>query len=333
MSKIKHILPGLILSISVAVIAKILARFFPTLGAATIAILLGILLGNFFFKQPIWENGTKFSEGRLLEISIFFLGSTLSFKTLLEVGASGVIFIILQMAITITAAIFIGKKLQFKQAITLLMASGNAVCGSSAVAATAPAIQADEESKGLVITIVNLMGTILMLMLPLLALFLYNQEPLQTAPLIGGTLQSVGQIVASGSMVSQEVLDQAVIFKIIRIIFLVVVVMLLGRVSSGVKKADTPKTSQPFKLTSYIPWYIIAFFIACLFNSLSLIPEGVSDSLKTSSSWLEITALAAIGLRLNLSALLSQGKKFIYYGVMLGTVQVVSAIFLIFLFF
>lgn len=65
--KSKTILPGFFLSLAVAIGAKLLALLMPQLGGATLAILLGIILGNTFFKQPQLAAGTKFSESRLLE--------------------------------------------------------------------------------------------------------------------------------------------------------------------------------------------------------------------------------------------------------------------------
>ncbi|MGC3809618.1 putative sulfate exporter family transporter, partial [Enterococcus faecalis] len=71
-------------------------------------------------------------------------------------------------------AYLIGKKLAFSDYMSLLMAGGNAVCGSSAIASIAPAIQADEEEKGQIITLVNLLGPVLMLTLPILSGILYG---------------------------------------------------------------------------------------------------------------------------------------------------------------
>ena len=59
------ILPGLFLSFSVAVIARIMALAVPKLGGATLAILLGIILGNTLFKQERYQVGTKVAESRL----------------------------------------------------------------------------------------------------------------------------------------------------------------------------------------------------------------------------------------------------------------------------
>lgn len=329
---IKQIIPGLALCIGVTLISKYLATFVPQFGAATLAIFIGILLGNTVFKQPILDKGTKFSEGKLLEYSVVLLGGTITFQTISLLGISGILFIILQMTATIIVAIFIGKKLKLSQQIYLLMASGNAVCGSSAVASTAPTVGASDEDKGLVITIVNLMGTILMLLLPVISFVLYQHDKIKSSALIGGTLQSVGQVVASGSMVNASVQETAMIFKIMRIILLVAVVFIFGKI---VKKepqvAPLPTAKKKFKLP--IPWYVLGFLIVCCLASLQLIPAPVSHVMHEISSWFEIIALAGIGLRLKISTLLKQGKEFLIYALSLGSMQVLIAIALIWVLF
>ena len=225
---IKDILPGFLVSIVVALIGIFIAKFVPKLGAGTISIFLGMFVGNLFLNQDVFQRGYKFSETDILSYSIVLLGATLSVNTLLELGIGGFVFIILQMSITIVGAIYIGKKLGFSQNFRFLMASGNAVCGSSAIAATAPVIDADDKEKGIAITIVNITGIVLMFILPIIARVLFKSDTMQTGALIGGTLQSVGQVAASGAMVGEAVKDMAMIFKILRVVLLVVVVFIFG---------------------------------------------------------------------------------------------------------
>jgi Predicted membrane protein len=115
-----------------------------------------MIVGNTFGNKRIYAKGFKFAESDLLSYSIVLLGGTLSAHTLVKLGLSGVTFIVLQMVITIIFVILIGKKLGFSENFRFLMASGNAVCGSSAIAATAPVIEADDNEKGIAITIVNI---------------------------------------------------------------------------------------------------------------------------------------------------------------------------------
>lgn len=105
----KDILPGLLVSVVVAIVGMFIARFVPKLGAGTISIFLGMFVGNLFLNQDIFQKGYKFSETDILSYSIVLLGATLSINTLLELGIAGFIFIILQMIITIIGTVYIGK--------------------------------------------------------------------------------------------------------------------------------------------------------------------------------------------------------------------------------
>ena len=329
-NKIKDILPGLIVSVLVAYVSIFLARFVPKLGAASIAIFLGMFVGNLFLNQDIFQKGYKFSETDLLSYSIVLLGATLSISTISEIGFFGVVFIVLQMTITIIGALYIGKKLGFSDNFRYMMASGNAVCGSSAIAATAPVIDADDKEKGIAVTIVNVTGIVLMFLLPVITQFLYKHDITQTSAMIGGTLQSVGQVVASGAMVSEHVKDLSTIFKIVRIIFLVVVVFLLGHLKHKSNKEILEEEVQDIEKGKIkVPWYVIGFFITCALFSLNIISQDVSIMCKEISNKFEIIALASIGLRVNVKDLIKQGKSVSLYGLFIGILQIVSSVVLI----
>ena len=328
---IKKNLPGLGLAFIVAAISKIIAIWLPTIGAATIAILLGILLGNTFFKQPILSLGTKLAESKLLELSIVLLGTTVTFQTIAKLGFNGLGFIILQMAGTILGVYWIGSKMGFSKKMNLLMAGGNAVCGSSAIGAIAPEINANDEEKGQIITLVNLLGTVLMLLLPFIATGLYPDVLTQSA-LIGGTLQSVGQVVASASMISPEVVEFATLFKIMRIIFLVVIVFSFSKFTAKDKITENTALESPVKKKLPLPWYIIGFILFCTINSLFHLPEEISKGAHFFSNWFEITALAAIGLRLDFAKFFKEGLRFLVYALAVGVLQIVLALILIYLF-
>ncbi len=318
-----QILPGLLTAFLVACLSKFLAIWLPSLGAATIAILLGIFLGNTFVRGANLNRGTKVAESKLLEFSVVLLGTTVTFQTIAQIGLQGVAFILIQMSLTIIFAYLIGKKLAFSDNMSLLMAGGNAI------ASIAPAIQADEEEKGQIITLVNLLGTVLMLTLPILSGILYGTNLLARSALIGGTLQSVGQVVASANMVNENAVQLAMLFKIMRIVLLVAVVYLFGRFKQSKTAESEAELVEVTKKSSALPWYVVGFFIACVFNSLIHFPVVISDTAHFFSSWFEITALAAIGLRLDFKKFFQEGKRFLIYGLSVGTVQVVLAILLL----
>lgn len=332
LDRIHPLVPGVLLAVCVAGVSRLLALVIPNLGGATIAILLGILLGNTFFKQESLQVGTKFSESKLLEISVVLLGATVTFQTITQIGWQGVLFIVLQMTITIFAVLMIGSRLHFPLVTRLLMAGGNAVCGSSAIASIAPVIGAKEEQKGQIITLVNLMGTVMMLTLPFIGSALFGGNLLAKSALIGGTLQSVGQVVAGASMLGADVVQYATLFKIMRIMLLVVVVYAFKKIAQNNQKYHglqiKNKEKSSFKLP--LPWYVLGFLLFCILNSLIELPAIIDTGAHFISGWFEIIALAAIGLRLDFRKFIKEGPRFLIYGLSVGSLQTVLALILIF---
>ena len=340
--KMKKIIPGFIMCSLIAYIGTVLGGYFPKFGGASFAIILGIVVGNTLAKNEIFAEGSAFSESNLLSYSIVLLGGTLSIWNVLNVGVKGLSFIVLQMCITIAAALYIGRKMNFTKKFTYLMGSGNAVCGSSAIAAVAPVVKPERTDLGISITIVNLVGTLLMFLLPLTSKVIFHGDVTMTSALIGGILQSVGQVIGAGQLMNKEILELATIFKIVRIIFIVAVVAYLGRKTSSdnMKEVESEIEVETNEISLeeaegksvkklHIPWYIKGFFIFTLMNTAGVFPESISHTFHLISSKFEIIALAGIGMRVKFSTLFSQGPKAIIYGLAIGVVQVVSAISLI----
>ncbi|AIY81737.1 putative sulfate exporter family transporter [Clostridium botulinum] len=329
--KIIDIIPGLLICIVIALLGKVLGSFFPSIGGASFSIILGIILGNTIFNKPKFDRGSQFSEKDLLSYSIVLMGSTISFMEIKSLGFRGVLFIAIQMTLTILLTYFVGKKLGFSKKYSLLMASGNAVCGSSAIAAVAPTINADSKDKAISVTIVNLTGTILMFVLPLITMAVYKNSLTETSAMIGGTLQSVGQVIASAKFINEDVVTLATIFKIIRIIFLVVVVIVFSRikVDENEDMSEEAIIEREKKAKVSVPWYIIGFFIFCIINSLGFVPTSIQKLFKLISSNFEIIALAAIGMRVKFEDLIKEGPKSMMYGLIVGSFQIIFALTLI----
>jgi UPF0324 membrane protein CPE0129 len=336
LNKIRNVLPGIIVCIIIGIVAEVLGNNFSTVGAASFAIFIGIFLGNTFFKEKKYDKGTKFAEKDLLNYSIVLMGANINLSEILSLGFSGLIFIILQMTLTLLLAYWVGRKLSFNKEYCLLMASGNAVCGSSAIGATAPVIKAKDSDKVISITIVNVVGTILMILLPTITLVLYNHETLQTSAMMGGVLQSVGQVIGSAKFVSDDVVKLATVFKIIRIIMLVAVVLVYEKIylnsTKEIKESDNKiKVNKKRKIN--IPWFITGFFIICVLYTVGLIPQPISKGFKWISGNFEIIALAGIGMRVKISDLVKEGPKAMAYGGIVGVAQITFAIILISIFF
>ena len=341
------ILPGLAVSILISLASQFFARFLPTLGAALIAILLGMLMGNTLLNRPGLSQGTKFSEKRLLEYAIVLNGLILDFQVLKSAGVKGFVFIMLQMSLTIFVTYQLGKVFGFGKRFALLMGAGNAVCGSSAIGTVSPIVQADNKDKGISITIVNLTGTALMVLLPVLGAVLYGSDTLRTSALIGGTVQSVGQVVAAAKLVNDDVVTLATVFKLMRVLLIIGVAVLYGRMNmnegeslftrkkrAGITASEESGASATPAAVSYgVPWFLTGFVIFFLIRSFIGVPDSVLVASKAISTQFEVAALAAIGMRVKFADIIKEGPKAMLYGLTVGAAQVVMAVVLIRVFF
>src|SRR5690606_7290191 len=110
------------------------------------------------------------------------------------IGLSPLAMLIGSIVVVILFALFLQKMFRSKQKIYWLIGAGSAICGSSAIAATSRLIESDEEETGISLTVINVLGLIGMILLPILALSLgYSNS--QTGIFIGGILQSMGHVV------------------------------------------------------------------------------------------------------------------------------------------
>ena len=118
-------------------------------------------------------------------------------------------------------------------------------------------------------------------------------------------------------------------FKIIRIIFLVVVVLVFAKIE--VNEENKEEIAHHHKPTHKvrIPWFIIGFFIICILNSIGIIPGILGRTFKWISSNFEIIALAGIGMRVKIGDLVKEGPKAMLYGGLVGVCQIIFALSLI----
>lgn len=334
MDYVKRIGPGLLVCAVIAMVAKILAGYMPTIGAALFAIMIGIVCGNTFLNKPGFDDGTKFSERSLLEYSIVLTGATLVLSDIAALGFEGIGYIAIQMTFTVLIAYLIGRLFGMGKKFCLLMGAGNAVCGSSAIATVSPVIDANTKDKGISITIVNFTGTVLMILLPIITGILYQHDLLKTSAMIGGTLQSIGQVIASADLVGSQYVPTATIFKIIRIVFIVLVAFSFSKLNTNEGESLFKKKEENSnKVKTGIPWFIIGFFVMAIFNTIGIIPLTLGEIAHFVSQQFEIIALAAIGMRVKFKDLIKEGPKALCYGLSIGVCQVLFATVMIRVFF
>jgi len=309
-----NIWSGLTFSIMIGAVAWALGIFLPSLGAVNIALILGFTIGNLFVLPKAWETGIKFSEKKVLEKAIILMGVGLNFTVFQALGWNLIVLLIFMVGGTTFLGFLLGKWLSNNASLGGLVGVGTAVCGSSAIAAAAPVVSEKQEEIALSVGVVNLLGTIGIFALP--ALVQIFQLPSHSASVfIGGALQAVGQVVASGFILGETVGEGAVLVKMLRVALLVPVILVL---QFALNKKSTKQNKGKL-----IPFFLIGFILMAILNSLGVFPENVASGIKLFSKILLVIALAAIGLNIRFNTLRKKGFKALLMGIILFVVQLV----------
>jgi len=327
MKNILHYTYGLILCILIGIIALFLGDYTP-LGAVTVAIVLGIVIGNLAKLGKRFEKGIKFSEKQILPLSIALMGVNLNYLILKELGYQSLLLVIAGIVVTLTVSVLLAKMFAFDQKVALLLGIGNGICGSSAIAATEQIIGVKKQDVGLSIAIVNFLGTIGMFLLPIIATLFLKFDSLNSGLLIGNTLQAVGNVVAAGFSVSPLSGQTATIVKMARILMLTPVIFFLLFVFTNktAPEADT-KNTKFYK----VPAFIIGFIVFSLIPTFSLLPKAYIDIISTASHYLLVVAMAGIGLKTTIASIIKDGKSALQIGSLTFLVQIVFSSGVIFL--
>ncbi len=306
---------GLIIATGIGLSSWYLSEFIPRLGSVTLAILLGMLVGNLLLTPDTGIQGLEFAEKKLLPIAIVLLGVELQFLTLVSLGSVAALIIVISIATSIYVSIRIGALLGFSLHFSVLMGAGNGICGASAVAATSLAIDADESETGLSIGVVNLLGTVGIFLVPALIQFLTLTD-LQGGLLIGGTLQAFGQAVAAGFSVNEDVGNIATIVKMGRVLMLGPMVVMLGVWIQTKQGGDRTHLAGV-----YFPRFILGFLVMSGVASLNLLPSAAVATVATSGDFLLVVAMAAIGMRIQFRTLLHSGVRSLLLGSCVSLIQ------------
>lgn len=330
LTNVSRILYGVVLCTIIGIAAKFLSDLLP-LGSVTIAILLGIIIGNGMNLGERFNPGITFSEKQILSMAIALMGVKLNYVILGELGFGSLALIISAMGVTIVASLFLAGTMKSTVPLALLVGIGSGVCGSSAIAATEGIIGADEEEVGLSVAIVNFLGAIGIFLLPFLGIVVLGFTDLEAGVLIGNTLQAVGQVTAAGFAVGEIAGQTATVIKMGRILMLTPLILIL--LAAYPQRDSTSPTQKQSIRAVKIPLFIIGFILFSLVATFGLLPDTALEILSTMSEYALIIAMAAIGLKITFASILRSGRFALLLGSVVFLVQIVfSASVIYFLF-
>lgn len=286
------------------------------LEAVIFSLTIGLLLSN-FFTLPGWLTESLSTE-LFVKIGLILLGTSVIFGDILKAGSLGLIQALVVVISVWYFAFWVSKKMGIDEEFAIMISSAVSICGVSAAIATAGAIKGDSKKLSYVISIVLITAIPMIIFLPFIAQALSLSQAV-TGAWLGGTIDTTGAVIASGTMVGEEALKISTIVKFSQNVllgFAAFAISIYWTLTNN--QSDTAKEAKP---TGRIIWerfpkFVLGFIAASLLFSFVVTAETI-DAVKGGFKSLQglwfALAFTSIGLETKFSDLFSkEGKKPLY---------------------
>ncbi len=322
---------GVAICIGVAAVSVLIEKLIPgeLLGASIIALFTGTIINSFF--HPDWiKPALKFTSKRILKVAIILLGASLSVGTIMSVGKMTFFVMLFTFAMCFGGGYFVRKLFGLNWKLGNLISAGTGICGGSAIAAIAPVIDAEDKDIAFAMSSTFIFDMIMVALYPLMGKAL-GMTDIAYGIWAGTSVNDTASVVASGYAFSEIAGDFATMVKLTRTIAIIPTVLVFAYVGTRIKQRElkTAGNGQRVNIVKIIPWFIGGFLLLAVLNSVNLIPSSVASVIKSTSKFLMVTALAAIGLGTSLTDFKKAGLRPMFYGITIDTLVTLTALIVV----
>lgn len=309
----------------------------PVIPLLTVAVVLGILVGQLPVLRPALAGplkpGLSLAAKRLMRLGVVLLGLKLSLVDIAGLGWVTITTTVLIVVLTFFGTLWLGRLVGLPGHQPLLIATGFAVCGASAIGAMSGVVKAKDEETATPVALVTLCGTLAIGVLPLLWHPL-GLTDLQFGHWVGAGVHDVGQVVATAQIAGSAALAVAVVVKLTRVLMLAplvagVAVYERRRVNVAVDPAghavDSP-TAGPAaaRRPPVVPLFVAGFLAMVLVRTVLPLPGALLDAADLVQTILLAMALFGLGTSVRVGSLLRTGGRAL--GVGLGSWLLIAAL-------
>lgn len=309
--------PGLAVAVGIAVVATIVGRFVPLVGAPVTAIVIGVILAALRRPSARLTPGIKTASRFVLQLSVVVLGSQLSLAQIARVGVESLPVMIGTLIVCLVAAYLIGRALGIVGDLRTLIGVGTGICGASAIAAVTPVIGAVSIDVAYAISTIFLFNVTAVLLFPVVGHALGLSQ--HAFGLFAGTaVNDMSSVVATATTYGPAATQFAVVVKLVRTLMIIPIALVLSawagrRIATaevdGTGPAPTGPARSRVRVLRLVPWFLIGFVIVAAANSIGIIPAATHAPLSVVSVFLITVALAAIGLSTDLAGFRKAGPR------------------------
>ena len=267
--------------------------------AALVAgLLLALTLGN-----PYPAESKRISKP-LLQGAVILLGFSVDINTVLKAGAQGLGFAVVSILLVFALGWGLQRALKIRPTAGLLVTTGTAICGGSAIAAMASVVDADSEDVGVAVGTVFLLNAAALVLFPPLGHAL-GLTPAQFGVWSGIAIHDVSSVVGAATAYGGAALDTATAVKLSRVLYLVPITL----VAAALVKKEGKKAP--------IPWFVGGFLLASFVRSLLPAVAGFSPTIKLVATAAFALCLFLIGAGISRKALAAVGWRPLAQGLVL----------------
>ncbi len=305
---LRDALPGLLLSATIALAVRFVS---DRLGGP--AMLYALLFGmafNFLSEDERFARGIRVASRHILRFGVALLGLRITTGDAMELGWPVLVLIVASVVATILIGGLIGRAWGLTSDQSILSAGAVAICGASAALAIASVLPPHKDhERNMILTVagVTALSTVAMIFYPVLVTYL-QYDNATAGVFLGATIHDVAQVVGAGYIISDQTGEISTLVKLIRVACLVPVVITISLLMHRRRSAE-------FSNEPLLPWFLVAFVVLVIVNSLGWVPAEAHTVMTPVSSWSLLTAVAALGVKTSLKALADVGPAPI--GVML----------------
>ena len=253
-------------------------------GSPLLALLLGITFTLFFASHKTLINKTIGTK--LLQIGIVILGLTISASNVIYMTSTYFAYISIFVILVFISGILISKILRIDSKLSILIASGTAICGATAIAAISPIINAKPKDLFISIGIIFLLNGFAMAIFPMIGNGIGMSDE-QFGSWIALAIHDTSSVVGTAISYGEGSVETATVLKLARTLWLIPLIIILGIFYKDSSSKNT------------LPLFVFAFILAVLLGTQLNFSNQMILALENISSAFLVGALFCIGAQID----------------------------------
>jgi uncharacterized integral membrane protein (TIGR00698 family) len=319
--------PGVCLAFALAFVSRVVADWLgkdvlhyekSPVSEITVAVLFGLILRNVVGLPAVYEKGLKVCGREILRFGIVLIGLRLSLTEVKDLGLAALPVIVGCIAVALILVTWINRALGLPRRLGSLIAVGTSICGVSAIAATAPVIDAEEDEVSYSVACITLFGMIALFCYPFIAHGLFPNDPRLAGLFLGTSVHDTSQVTGAGVTYQEQysssgALKAAMVTKLTRNLCMAAVIPLIGFLYH---RRGEGKGSGRLRLAQAVPLFVLGFLLAAAVRTIGDVSwekAGWWSSFLAGANvlamWCLTVAMAAVGLGTGLNRIRKLGWK------------------------